>query len=90
MALTPKLMPEDKQRTLNSMAMLDTVEMPDAMWMQNLYGLAFSTGRRYQLKLNGNELRDAIQHVTDADMQYLAASVFAPEKRGTVIIELKK
>ena len=86
MALTPKLMPEDKQRTLNSMAMLDTVEMPDAMWMQNLYGLAFSTGRRYQLKLNGSELRDAIQRVTDADMQHLAASVFSPEKRDTVIV----
>ncbi len=86
MALTPKLMPEDKQQTLNSMAMLGTVEMPDAMWMQNLYGLAFSTGRRYQLKLNGSELRDAIQRVTDADMQYLAASVFSPEKRDTVIV----
>ena len=86
MALTPKLTPEDKQQTLNSMAMLGTVEMPDAMWMQNLYGLAFSTGRRYQLKLNGSELRDAIQRVTDADMQHLAASVFSPEKRDTVIV----
>ena len=87
MALTPKLTPEDKQRTLNSMAMLGTVDTPpDTMWTQNLYGLAFSTGRRYQLKLNGNELRDAIQRVTDVDMQYLAASIFAPEKRDTLIV----
>ncbi len=87
MALTPKLTPEDKQRTLNAMAMLGTVDTPpDTMWTQNLYGLAFSTGRRYQLKLDGNELRDAIQRVTDADMQHLATSVFAPDKRDTVIV----
>ena len=86
MALTPKLTPEDKQRTLNSMAMLGTVEVPDAMWMQNLYGLAFSTGRRNQLKLDGGELRDAIQRVNDSDMQQLAASIFTPEKRDTVIV----
>ncbi len=70
-ALTPKLTPQDKRQTLNSMALLGTVEMSDAMWMQNLYGLAFSTGRRYQLELDGNELRAAIQRVTDADMQHL-------------------
>ena len=88
-ALTPKLTPEDKQRTLNSMALLGTVEMRDAMWMQNLYGLAFSVGRRYQLELDGNELRTAIQRVTDADMQHLATSIFAPEKRETIIVELE-
>ena len=85
-ALTTKLTPADKQITLNSMARLGTVEVPDAMWTQNLYGLAFSTGRRYQLKLDGSELRDAIQRVTDADMQHLAASVFPRKKRDTVIV----
>ena len=88
-ALTPKLTLEDKQRALNSMALLGTVEMQDAMWMQNLYGLAFSVGRRYQLELDGNELRAAIQRVTDADMQHLTTSIFAPEKRGTIIVELE-
>ena len=88
-ALTPKLTPEDKMRTLNSMALLGTVEVGDAMWMQNLYGLAFSVGRRYQLELDGKELRAAIQRVTDADMQHLATSIFAPEKRETIIVELE-
>ena len=89
-ALTAKLTQEDKQRTLNSMALLGTVEIQDAMWMQNLYGLAFSVGRRYQLEFDGNELRAAIQRVTDADMQHLATSIFAPEKRETIIVELEK
>ena len=88
-ALRSKLTPEDKQRTLNSMVLLGTVDMGDAMWMQNLYGLAFSVGRRYQLELDGNELRAAIQSVTDADMQHLATSIFAPEKRETIIVELE-
>jgi zinc protease len=88
-ALTRKLTPQDRQRTLDLMTML-LGTVPDAMWMQNLYGLAFSVGRRYQLKLDGNELRTAIQRVTDADMQHLATKLFAPEKRGTVIIELEK
>ena len=88
-ALRSKLTPEDKQRTLNSMALLGTVEIQDAMWMQNLYGLAFSVGRRYQLEFDGNELRAAIQSVTDADMQRLATSIFAPEKRETIIVELE-
>ena len=85
-ALTPKLTPADKQLTINSMAMMGTVDIPDAMWAQNPYGLAFSIGRRYQLKLNGGDLRDAIQRVTDIDMQHLVASVFSPEKRDTVIV----
>ena len=88
-ALTSKLTPEDKQRTLNSMALLGTVDMRDTMWIQNLYGLAFSVGRRYQLELDGNELRVAIQRVTDADMQHLATSIFSPEKRETIIVELE-
>ncbi len=82
-ALTPKLKPQDKLLAINSMAML--LDVPDAMWSQNVYTLAFSVGRRYQLKIDGSELRAAIQRVTDADMQRLATSVFAPEKRNTVI-----
>ena len=89
-ALTSELTPEDKQRTLNSMALLGTVNMPDATWMQNLYGLAFSVGRRYQLDFDGNQLRAAIQSVTDADMQHLATSIFAQEKRETIVVELEK
>ena len=88
-ALGPKLTPADKMRTLNSMALLGTVEVGDTMWLQNLYGLAFSVGRRYQLELDGKELRAAIQRVTDADMQHLATSIFAPERRETVIVELE-
>ena len=54
------------------------------------YSLAFSIGRQHQLQISGKELRAAIQQVTDADIQNLAKTIFAPEKRATVIIELEE
>ena len=90
-ALKPKLKPQDKLRTINSMGVyLATAEVPDALWARNLYGLAFSVGRRHQLKIDGKKLREAIQRVTDADMQRLAASVFPAAKRIAVIVEVEK
>ena len=90
-ALTPKLTPKDKRQTKNMMGMLlDTVDIPDMQWGENMYSLAFCIGRQHQLQIKGNELRDAIQAVTDADIQNLAKTIFAPEKRATVIIELEE
>ena len=87
-ALKPKIEPQNKLQLVNSMWLLGTADVPDAMWARNPYGLAFSLGRRHQLKIDGKELRGAIQRVTDADMQRLATSVFAAEKRIAVIVEL--
>ena len=89
-ALTPKLTPLDKTRTVNAMTMLGTVDVPPAWWARNPYGLAFSVGRRHQMKIDGGKLRAAIQAATDADLRRLATSVFAPRKRISVIVELQK
>lgn len=90
-ALTPKLEPHEKLTAINTLAfLLGTVDLPDALLRHNLYGLAFGLGRRHQLGLDGNELRAAIQGVTDADVQRLATTVFAPEKRITVIVEVEE
>ena len=88
-ALEEKPSTLDKQRTIQSMAMLGTAEMPDAMWSQNVYGLAFSLGRRHQLKIDGKKLRNEIQRVTDRDLKRLAKSTFAPKNRETVVISVK-
>ena len=69
--------------------LLATVDIPDMQWGENMYSLAFCIGRQHQLQIKGNELRDAIQAVTDADIQHLAKTIFAPEKRATVIVELE-
>ena len=89
-ALKPKLTPQEKRQAINMLAFLGTVDIPDAQWGENMYSLAFSIGRQYQLKINGKELRAAIQQVTDADIENLAKTIFAPEKRATVIIELEE
>ena len=90
-ALTSNLTAQDKQQTINTIAsLLGTTDVPSFWWSRNLYGLAFSLGRRHQLQIDGNELRTAIERVTDADLQSLATSIFAPEKRATVIVELER
>ena len=90
-ALTSKLIPQDKQQTINTIAMsLGKVDVPSFMWRQNLYSFALIVGRQYQLQIDSKALTAALEHVRDADIQPLATSIFAPEKRVTVIIELEK
>ena len=69
--------------------LLATVDIPDMQWGENMYSLAFCIGCQHQLQIKGDELRAAIQAVTDADIQNLAKTIFAPEKRTTVIVELE-
>ena len=89
-ALTSKLTPQDKQQTINTIARsLGKVDVPSFMWRESLYGYAFIVGRQYQLQIDTNELGAAIQDVTNTDLQLLATSIFAPERRITVIIELE-
>lgn len=90
-ALTSKLTPQDRQQTLNTMTgLFGNVDNPFFWSGQDLYGFAFIVGRQYQLQIDTKELGAAIQNVTDADLQLLATSIFAPEKRATVIIALEK
>ncbi|MCG9129071.1 insulinase family protein [Candidatus Poribacteria bacterium] len=90
-SLTPKLTQQDKQQTSNFVAMyLDIADVPEFYLTQNIYGVAFGIGRRHQLKINGKELRAAIENVTDADIQNLAKTIFAPEKRVTVVVNLEE
>jgi zinc protease len=88
-ALKAKIQPQEKLWAVNSMSMLGTVDLPDILRFQEPYGLAFSIGRRWQLKIDGNGLRAAIERVTDTDLQRLATTVFDPAKRAAAIIEVE-
>ena len=85
-ALTSKLTPQDKQQTINTFANL----FGKLEWILDLNSFAFIIGRQYQLQIDNKALIDAVQGVTDADIQLLATSIFAPEKQATVIIELEQ
>jgi len=85
-ALRPQVTAQDRVQAIDSMAAyLGTADVPDAMWRQNPYGLAFSAGRRHQLGIDGKRVRAPIQAVTDADLRRLAKSVFSPARRVAVI-----
>jgi predicted Zn-dependent peptidase len=86
-ALKPKLTPEDIMRVSETFGrFLGTVDLPVTTWVQNLYGKAFSIGRRVQLGFDSGELKKALQAVRDEDLQRVAREIFAPEKRAAVIV----
>jgi len=90
-AFTSSLTSQDKLQTINTMArFLGPADIASFLWHRDLYGFAFIVGRQYQLQIDGNALRAAIAHVTDADLQLLATSLFVPEKRVAVVIALEK
>ena len=87
-ALNQKLAPQESAGAVQSLAMLGTVDLPDAIWAQNVYGLAFGTGRQFQLGIDGKSLAKELAALTDADLQALAKDVFSAEKRSAVIVEI--
>ncbi len=89
-ALDAKVSAAEKRTALQSWFMLGTIDAPQAMWAQNVYGLAFGAGRQKQLEINGKELAKAIRAVTEADLKRLRKEVFAPERRQTAIVEVQK
>lgn len=90
-ALTEPLTPQDRQLAVSSVARsFGKLDVPTFMWSQNLYGFALIVGRQYQMRVQTQPLVEALAQVTDADLQRLGESVFAPEKQAAVIIELEK
>ena len=85
---TDPMNPGDAQATLFGMGvLLGLVDMPDAMWAQNPYGLAFSLGRRYQLGFDPVKLRKAVEGVKTDDLRRAAGELFAAKKRAAVIVQ---
>jgi len=79
--------PSELLMTKNMFApLLGTADIPDSMLTQNLYGVAFSLGRRVQLGLDSEELTKAIQSVTRDDLRRAAQTIFAPDRRAAVVV----
>ncbi len=66
--------------------MLGVVDFPEMMFKQNLYGVAFSLGRREQLKLDAAMLRTRLDGLTDEDLREAARAIFAADRQAAVII----
>ena len=69
---------------------LGTANIPDRMLAQNLYGVAFSVGRRAQLGIDPAKLAKAMEAVTTEDVHRPAKKVFARGNRAGIIVTLKR
>lgn len=64
----------------------NTVAIPNAALANNIYGAAFSTGRREQLGISGEELSKALLSVDQNAMGQCREQVFDTKKRAAVIV----
>jgi zinc protease len=67
---------------------LGTVDIPDEV-LGNVYGVAFTVGRRTQLGMNPVELKRALEAVSDKDLKRVAAEVFAPARSAGIVTDAK-
>jgi hypothetical protein len=70
--------------------MLDTVPLPDSALANNVYGVAFSAGRRHQLGIVGHDLADKIDRVTATDVARIADKYFLPSHGTCVVVRYDK
>jgi len=65
---------------------LGLVDLPDAALAQNLYGTAFSLGRRAQMGINPAALGSALRRMTADDVGRAANGVFSADDRAAVVV----
>jgi len=83
----PDLGPSELLTTKNMFApLLGTADLLDAMLAQNVYGVAFSLGRRMQLGIDPEGLTKATEGVTNDDLRRAAQTIFAPDRRAAVVV----
>jgi len=65
---------------------LGIIDWPDQAALQNLYGLAFSIGRRLQLGLDSEQLSSAMDKITAEDVEKVKNKYFSPNSRAAVAV----
>ena len=77
----------EKTATKNNIGvMLGAADFPDLMIQQNLYGVAFSLGRREQLGFDSKKFAERLDGLTSEDLRAAARAVFAPERQAAVVV----
>ncbi len=86
----PKLTPADLELAQDQLGFVfDFVVVPDSM-LGNIYGVAFSLGRREQLALDSAKLGPALKAVTDDDLRRAAKEFFDPKKHAGAFVLIQK
>lgn len=65
---------------------LGMVDWPDQAALQNLYGLAFSIGRRLQLGIDSTQLSKMMDKLTAEDVEKVKNKYFGPNSRMAVAV----
>jgi hypothetical protein len=87
-ATTASLQPFEKLATKNNFGIfLGLVDFPDMMFKQNLYGVAFSIGRREQLRLDSTALSKKLDGLTDEAIKAARQAIFGPEQQAAVVVK---
>jgi zinc protease len=66
-------------------AFLGLLDVPDAAFAQNVYGLAFGAGRREQLGIDGAALRRAFEAASPAEQARVGEAVFGRTHRAAAV-----
>jgi hypothetical protein len=89
-AMTASLQPFEKLATKNNLGvLLGLVDFPDMMFKQNLYGVAFSIGRRKQVGLDSAALSKSLDSLTNDDIKAAGQAIFGPEQQAAVVVKPK-
>ena len=89
-AANASLQPFEKLATKNNLGvLLGLADFPDMMFKQNLYGVAFSIGRREQLELDSAALSKKLDGLTDARVKEAGQTIFGPKQQSAVIVRPK-
>jgi len=65
---------------------LGIIDWPDQAALQNLYGLAFSIGRRSQLGLDSEQLSSAMDKIMSENVEKVKKKYFSPNSRAAVAV----
>jgi zinc protease len=87
----PKLRPSEIAATRQEFApFLLSQRLPDNVLANNIYGVAFSLGRRQQLGIDPRKLDKALGAVTEADIRRAAMEIFVPSRHAGAFVSVKK
>ena len=90
-AIAPKLRPSEIAATRQEFApFLLSQRLPDNVLANNIYGVAFSLGRRLQLGIDPRKLDKALGAATEADIRRAAAEIFVPSRHAGAFVSVKK
>jgi zinc protease len=67
---------------------LGFADQPDSLLAENLYGVAFSLGRRHQLGMNSDKLKKELEQITEQELRKAAQQVFDTGRHTTAIVRI--